>query len=174
MNIKKMEIKEEPNPIGEVYIIDTVEKQIEALQFHWDELNVDVEKSSWWKFWNWGKRTSLTKVTDFLIKALDDFIHMVDNTLTNGPDKKATVLDAISRLYDYVIREALPIWLKPFAGRVKNYIINELVSVAIDWIVDKYRNGSWREKWEDIAHGGDEDDQTTKGTEEENRPEAQM
>lgn len=157
MDIKKLDVKEEPNPVGEVYIVDTIEEQIEALKGQWDELTADVQSTSWWKVWNWGQKIKLTKVTDFLIKALDDLIHEIDGVLDNGADKKATVLDAISRLYDYVIREALPIWLKPFAGRVKDYIINELVSTAIDWIVDKYRNGSWREDWDDIAHGGEDD-----------------
>ncbi len=53
---------------------------------------------------------------------------------------------AMERLYDYIIAEALPIWLKPFAGAVKNYVLNDLVSPSIDWIVDKYRNGDWRKK----------------------------
>lgn len=159
MDLKKLEIKEEPNPIGDAYIIDTIEEQVEALKVQWSELTVDIENPPWWQFWSWGRKVSLSKVTDFLIKALDDLIHKVDGALDNGADKKATVLDAISRLYDYVIREALPIWLRPFSAKVKNYIINELVSTAIDWIVGKYRNGAWREDWEDIAHGG-EDDQT--------------
>lgn len=163
MNIKKLDVKEKPNPVGDVYIVDTIEEQVEALKVQWADLTTDVERPAWWQFWSWGRKISLTKVTDFLIKALDDLIHEVDGVLDNGADKKATVLDAIGRLYDYVIREALPIWLKPFAGKVKDYIINELVSTAIDWIVDKYRNGAWREDWEDIAHGG-EDEQTEENT----------
>ena len=157
MKIKAMEIKEQPNPVGDVYIIDTIESQIDALKTRWDELTSHIEKSQWWEVWKWGQRTSLTAVSDFLIKALDDLIHEVDSVLDNGADKKATVLDAIGRLYDYVIREAMPIWLRPFGSQVKTYIIEQLVSTAIDWIVDKYRNGAWRENWDNIAHGGEDE-----------------
>ena len=61
-----------------------------------------------------------------------------------GADKKATVLVAVEKLYDYVIREAMPIWLKPFSGLIKKHIIFGLLSPAIDWIVQKYREGDWR------------------------------
>ena len=150
---------EETAPVGEVYEIDQIETRLQALAVEWDQ-ELEGESHSWWKACRWGSKVNMVKVTNFLIHALDELIHIVDNILDNGPDKKATVLDAIDRLYEYVIKEALPIWLKPFAGRVKQYIIYTLVSTAIDWIVNKYRQGEWRDKIEDIAHGGDENVET--------------
>lgn len=146
-----LNIQAEPNPVGDVHEVDAIEEQLIALAQQWDE-QVEVAESKWtdWLMpWKWGRKVNLFQVTDFLIKSLDGLIALVDEKIDLGPDKKATVLDAIDRLYEYVIKEALPIWLKPFAARVKDYIINTLVSTAIDWIVDKYRNGEWRKVTEE-------------------------
>jgi hypothetical protein len=137
---------EEPNPIGEVHEVPEVEEHLVALAEAWDAQKEAEGGSVWYKPWTWFRKSNLVKVTNFLLMSLDELIGMVDDVIDTGPDKKATVLNAISRLYDYVIKEAMPIWLKPFAGRVKDYIIFTLISSAIDWIVDKYRNGSWRDK----------------------------
>lgn len=138
---------EQPNPIGDVYVVTEVEEQIDSLTEQWDALIGDkINSISWLKPWTWWRKSNLIQVTNFLMLALDELIKIVDNLVEKGADKKATVLDAISRLYDYTAAEALPIWLKPFAGRVKNYIIYTLMSTAIDWIVNQYRNGSWRDK----------------------------
>lgn len=133
-------IKDESNPIGTAFVDENIDNFVIAMSAKWE---VSKEASPWWKFW---KKISLTRVTTFLLTGLDDLITYVDETLDNGPDKKATVLNAMSRLYDYVIAEALPIYLKPFSGPIKNFIVNDLLSTAIDWIVDKYRNGDWRKK----------------------------
>ena len=87
-----------------------------------------ISDTIWYKPWTWFRKTNLVRVTNFLLFALDEFINVVDDIVDLGEDKKATVLDAISSLYDYTIREALPIWLKPFAGSVKRYIIFTLIS----------------------------------------------
>ena len=55
-------------------------------------------------------------------------------------------MKAVDFLYDYIVREALPIWMRPFAGKIKEYVINVLVSASIDWIVSKYREGIWKDK----------------------------
>ncbi len=136
-----MEIKETSNPVGEVVKTEHLNGFIESMKALWDATKTTT---SWWKLW---KRVSLTPVTTFLLKCLDDLIAYVDQTVdTSGADKKATVMWAVGSIYDYIIKEALPIWLKPFASSVRNYIINVLISASIDWIVEKYRHGSWRPK----------------------------
>jgi len=136
-----IQLKDASNPVGAVIADEGIDNFITVMSSVWDSEKEDVP---WYKPW---KRISFTRVTDFLMKSLDDLIAYVDDYVdANGADKKATVLDAISRLYDYVVVEAMPIFLKPFAGSIKNYIINDLISTAIDWIVDKYRNGEWRKK----------------------------
>lgn len=125
------------NPLGEVQIDEAIDNYIKILVAEWEE---SKENTPWWKFW---QRLSMVRVTDFLLKSLDDLIAYVDQIIDLGPDKKATVMAAVSQVYDFVVREALPIWLSPFASRVKNIILEEVISPAIDWMVAKYREGVW-------------------------------
>lgn len=139
-----MFVKETANPVGSPQVVESVETLLETYKKAWDETK--TRRSAWIKF-------DGSKVTNFIMKAMDDFIVAVDSSSILGEDKKATVLNATDRLYDYVVREAMPIWMAPFAGVVKQYIIYVLVSNAIDWIVSKYREGwkpralkSWEKK----------------------------
>ena len=94
-------------------------------------------------FWK-SSKLGLVAVTNFLLVALDNLVNYIDDKLESGPDKKATVLASVEKLYDHVIKEAMPIWLKPLSPSIKNLIINVVLSSSIDFIVDKYRNGNWR------------------------------
>lgn len=133
-----MNLIQNANPVGTPQTIPQIEEQIKAFCSAWDE---DKNKKTLWKL---NGTEKLHKVTNFLMSCLDILVCLVDKYIESGPDKKATVLNAICQVYDYVIKEVLPFWLRPFAGWVKNYIIYVLVSQAIDWMVDKYRSGSWQ------------------------------
>jgi hypothetical protein len=149
--IRKLDLeKVQGDPAGVIHNVADMDKRILALADEWDAAKKENEKNWWeiWKFWKWGAKIDLGQVTKFLLDSLDEFINMVDDKLFEGADKKATVLKYIDTLYEYVIREAVPIWLKPFAGTIKNYIIYKVISTSIDWIVSKYRNGAWRDKLE--------------------------
>lgn len=139
-----MEIRSEPNPIGTIQKIKQFEEKIAYLKQKWDE-EVKLKSKKWINYFLCSK-VNLTAATNFLLFALDDLVFTIDNLLEYGPDKKATVLNGLDRLYEYVLREGLPIWLRPIAAPIKNYIIYTLASNAIDWMVEKYKNGSWREK----------------------------
>ena len=128
--------KENSNPVGVVHSLDSVEIKIAQYSRMWDEAR---GRRSFWR-----PTVNLSKVTNFLLFALDGLVTTVGAEVIAGPDKKATVLDAVSRLYDYTMREAMPIWMRPFAAPIKDYIVYVLVSSAIDWIVAKYQSGSWR------------------------------
>jgi hypothetical protein len=52
-------------------------------------------------------------------------------------------LAAVGIIYDYIVVQALPFWLKPFSTRLRSLIIDTVMSIAIDWIVSKYNNGVW-------------------------------
>lgn len=86
---------------------------------------------------------NLSVVTQFIINALDEAIKYAQLNMTDGAEKKAFVMLVISRLYDTTVGANLPYWLYPFASSVKNVIINVIVSNAIDWIVQKYKDGQW-------------------------------
>lgn len=137
----EIQIKDESNPVGMPIEDEAIDNFILIMSSLWDE---ETEKTPWYKPW---RRISFTRVTAFLMKSLDDLIAYVDDYIdANGADKKATVLAAIGRLYDYVVIQAMPVYLKPFSSSIKTYIVNDLIATAIDWIVDKYRNGEWRKK----------------------------
>jgi len=131
------------DPVGKVKYLDAIEHYLKSIAKEWTENKDNVP---WWKFWE--RAGNMFKVTGFLLNALDDLISYIDDLFDSGEDKKATVLSAMTRLFDFVAAEALPIWLWPFSGLIKNYIINIVISTAIDWIVDKYRNGEWHKKEE--------------------------
>lgn len=127
--------KESADPVGKAHTVDAVESMVLDLKRLWDE-----RKS---KRSLWGSATAVSRATNFILCALDGLVNAVSDAAMPGPDKKATVLSAVDRLYEYVVREALPIWLVPIAGPIKSYIVYVLVSSAIDWLVSKYRSGSW-------------------------------
>lgn len=136
-----MEIKTDTNPVGEVKQSAVIDQFIESMKALWESTRT---KPAWWKFW---QRMSPVPVTNFLLKCLDDLIAYVDQIVdTSGADKKATVLNAIGKIYDYIAIEALPLWAKPFSTAIRSYIIDTMISSAIDYIVEKYRHGSWRPK----------------------------
>lgn len=127
-------------PIGQVIADSGVENYITAMAVTWDENKVE---SKWWQFW---KKVSFISVTNFLLKSLDDLINYVDNLIARNVDKKATVIDAITRLYDKIIFQAMPIWLKPFSPLIRKIVIDQIMSAAIDYFVSKYHDGSWNKK----------------------------
>lgn len=136
-----MEVKESANPVGIVIKSEHIDNFIESMKKLWDTTK---QKSEWYKPW---QKVNFTPITDFLLKCLDDLIAYVDTLMfASGADKKATVLNAIGNIYDHIVREAFPLWMMPFSGVIRTYIISILISTAIDWIVEKYRKGDWRKK----------------------------
>ncbi|RDJ35507.1 MAG: hypothetical protein DWQ19_11870 [Crenarchaeota archaeon] len=124
------------DPVGEVKKTEQVEGFVEELKRKWDEVKDALGDKG---------RVSLVYVTKFLLGTLDGLIVFVDALLSaeKGEDKKATVIAAVVVLYDYIVAQAIPFWLKPFANSIKYFIIYTVISVAIDWIVSKYREGAW-------------------------------
>ena len=134
----------EANPTGQAHIIAEIDQYIQSVLAKWAALK--PPSSPWWKVWKMATTIHLEKATKFLLLCLDDLIIFIDDKLDSGPDKKATVLAAVDKLYDFIVAEAIPTWAKPFSGTIKKYIVYSIVSSAIDFIVDKYRNGAWRDK----------------------------
>ena len=134
-----MKIQSEPNPIGAIQKTEEFEEKIIALSSDWDE-KIKTINEKWWNL----NKTRISIATIFLLSSLDELIIIADEVIySGGADKKATVLYGIDKLYNYISLEALPIWLRPFATVIKQYVIYTLVSNFIDYIVGKYRNGNW-------------------------------
>lgn len=136
-----MDIQETPNPVGQVIENQYIDIFVESMKVFWSSTK---QKTKWYEMW---KRVSMMAATNFLLKCLDDLIVYADQIPSaKGIDKKATVLSAVGKIYDYIAKETMPIWLLPFVSLVRDYILNILVSHAIDWIVAKYRNGDFKPK----------------------------
>ena len=127
-------------PVGAVIADTGIENYIKAMALKWDQSKTT---SSWWQVW---KKVSFVSITNFLLGCLDDLIAYVDGLIGTGMDKKATVLDAITKMYDKVIYEAMPMWMKPFSPLIRKIVIGEIIPAAIDFIVSKYHDGSWNKK----------------------------
>ena len=126
--------------IGKAIADSGIENYMETMAVKWDE---SKSSSKWWQLW---KKVSFIAITNFLLARLDDLISYVDNLVASGIDKKATVLDALTRIYDKIIYEAMPIWLKPFSPLIRGIVIGQIIPAAIDFFVSKYREGSWNKK----------------------------
>jgi len=132
--------KELPDLIGTAHKLPEITEYIHTLTLEWDKIR---GQTSSWKFWK-KTRNSMYKATKFLIQSVDGLVLLVDDLIDFGPDKKATVLEALNVLYEHVVREAIPFWMRPFAAKIKNYVIFTAASSTIDWIVTKYKDGSWK------------------------------
>jgi len=141
-------MNEDTNPIG-------VPKQVNALDLKVTELlNIwkaehPIRKGFFSLLFN--VKTSFNKITAFLINSMDEFIQLVDDEVGDGADKKATVMVYVEKLYNEIVIMSLPIFLKPFNKPIKKFVILVVVSSTIDYVVSKYREGSWRGKWDELA-----------------------
>jgi hypothetical protein len=133
-----MRISVAGNPVGKPQKVEAVENLVKSFTNQWA---IENPAPKWWQIWK--KGTALYKVVKFILDAVDDLIVAVEKELSNGPDKKAVVLAACCVIYDLIVANALPLWAKPFAGRIRNFIIFVLIATAIDFLVEKYRSGAW-------------------------------
>lgn len=132
------------NPVGVVQFLPEVEALVSSLTSEWQKTLIKTKRPKWWQFWRRG--TSMHDAAMFVINSVDKLVDCVEGLIEVGPDKKATVMHAVGLLFDYVVRECMPIYLKPFAGKLKHLIVNVIVGNVIDWMVAKYREGAWKEE----------------------------
>jgi hypothetical protein len=109
-----------------------------ALKAKWDAQNPGT---SWWAL----HRTYIITSAIYLNNSLDESINLIEQILPNaiGADKKAAVMAVMGKIFDYIVVQAFPFWLVPFAPTIKDVIINVLIGSLIDFIVAKYNAGSW-------------------------------
>jgi len=125
------------NSIGETNQ-DVVQFCVPLLSQQWSQTK-ESTPSSWWSNSELRK-----KAVQFFLDSIDVLVKHVDDIMQSGPDKKATVLYILAALYDLIIQDILPLWLKPFAAGLKTLIIYTLFSLLIDFMVNKYHNGVWK------------------------------
>lgn len=129
---------------------DQVQEQLVKLQSFleeakqkWDSEN--PKPKSWFD----KNKAYVVKTTVFLIGVTDTLINLVETFVLKGSDKKIAVLAITAQLFDYVASKAFPIWLAPFVPVIKQIVISIIISNLIEFIVTKYKQGSW--KWENKA-----------------------
>jgi hypothetical protein len=119
------------DPVGKVVNVPGLSNLIDQMKESWTKLKEQLGKVNW------------SVATAFLTQCLDSIVvYLVEHNVP-GQDKKATVLDAISKVYDWVTLSVLPFYLRPFSRLIKMFVINVILSNTIDWIVSKYNSGSW-------------------------------
>jgi hypothetical protein len=122
------------NEIGKVIVDSGLDKYVSTMISNWE---ASIKTPSWFN------KASFVSVVNFLLVALDDVILYVESLPASGPDKKATVINTVAKLYDNVIVAAMPIWLKPFSSMIRSIVIGEMLPATVDFIVDKYNSSSW-------------------------------
>ena len=118
-------------------VLQNLEDYLNDLKTRWDSEGVTD------KGWLFMARTRIVKGTAFIINCLNELIQFVEDLIPDGKDKKAAVMSVLEKLFDHVIYEAFPIWLKPFAPAIKKIVLDVIIGVAIDFIVGKYNAGIW-------------------------------
>lgn len=129
-------LKDDANPVGVAHKSEDIQNYVKAMNAEWDATNAQIP---WWKVW---KQKSFVRGTDFILKAVDELVVFVDEIADlSGIDKKATVMYAVQLLYEYIIKECLPFWARPFATQIERHFMEGVVSPFIDWLVEKYHSG---------------------------------
>ena len=119
-------------------VIHQLDQYLSDLKIRWDQENPG--NHSWWKI----SKTYLVSSTMFLINVADEIIVFVEGIIPAGEDKKAATLAIIGKLFDYIVLQVFPFWIKPFAPIIKDIIVNIIVGNLIDYIVTKYNAGFWK------------------------------
>ncbi len=133
--MKKKLTKDELNAV-----IDNLQQVVDSFALKWKEKN--EKNKSWWVV----KQSYLIEATKFLVDSLDELIHFVEGMIVDGEDKKVAVVLITGKLFDYIVVQSFPIWLKPFSSIIKSIVINVIISQMIDFIVSKYNEGIWKKQ----------------------------
>jgi len=121
-------------------MIDNFQQVVDSFALKWKEKNQN--NKSWWTL----KQRYLIEATKFLVDSLDELINFVEGMIADGKDKKAVVIMITGKLFDYIVVQSFPIWLKPFSGIIKSIVISVIISQMIDFIVSKYNEGIWKKQ----------------------------
>lgn len=111
----------------------------------WEDKITQAPKS-WFKI----SVNYLIQASGFLFSVTDILINHMQSFDIPGQEKKAQVISMLSDIFDFVASSAIPIAYKPFAPLLKTLVINCIISALIDFMVKKYKNGSWSNTNEEI------------------------
>ena len=128
------------NPIGKPQSIPVINQYVQTKIAEWKQLR-QSPRTLWWKI---DKNILTQTASKFFMVVVDSLVNQVNASDLQGQDKKATVLAALALIYEVIAPDVIPIWLWPFSSAIENLIIYVILSMTIDWIVDKYNtNNLW-------------------------------
>lgn len=128
------------NPIGKPQSVPVIDQYVQTKIAEWKQLR-QSPRTIWWKI---DKNLLTQTASKFFLDAVDYLVDQVNSSGLQGQDKKATVLAAIALIYEVIAPDIMPIWLWPFSSAIENLIIYVILSIAIDWVVEKYNaNNLW-------------------------------
>ena len=105
------------------------------------EINIFLDTLS--KRWYQEDPDSLSKSSFFVLNSLDESINLAEQLGGNGKDKKEIVLFIMSTFFENVLSKSMPAYLYPFERIIRVFVIKVVLSAFIDFIVKKYKEGSW-------------------------------
>lgn len=114
-------------------VLFRLESYLNSLKEQWDQLH--PKKSI--------KKTYILDSAIFLLSVIDDLIVFVQKHIEKGPDKKVVVMSMSSEVFDHIVINAFPLWLRPLAPVIKEIIVGVILDQMIEFIVSKYKEGSW-------------------------------
>jgi hypothetical protein len=117
-------------------VVFKLENYLNFLKFKWDSL---YPKTPGFRF----NKSRIVDCTVFLISVLDNLIVFVQENIPRGSDKKATVIAVVSDVFDHIMLNSSPIWLKPFVPLIKEVVVSIVISQLIEFIVGKYKESAW-------------------------------
>jgi hypothetical protein len=119
-------------------VLANLDSYLSLLKSKWDALYPN--KKSWFSV----KDNRILDCTIFLISTLDNLILFVQDHVERGSDKKIIVMSVVSKVFDYIVTKSFPVWLQPFVPTIKQIVISIVISQLIEFIVKKYKDGSWK------------------------------
>lgn len=120
-------------------LLSKLEKYLDSLKKQWDVAH--PKSKSWFTL----SRNYILDCTIFLVSVLDDLIIFVQHHVEKGSDKKHIVMSMSSDVFDHIVLNAFPIWLKPFASIIKEIVVSIIISQLVEFIVKKYKDGAWKQ-----------------------------
>ena len=139
-------------------VLEKLELYLNDLKNRWDHEKT-YNENSWFTI----SRSYILKATIFIVSILDELITFVEPIIPEGSDKKIAVMAVVNKLFDHIVTQAFPLWLKPFAETIKSILVGIIISHLIDFIVEKYKSGYWKLN-QDILHKEDVDGKTNEIT----------
>lgn len=121
------------NEIGKIITDSGIDDYVKKMADLWQSAKKVQTHSAFWST----NKVSFVAVTNFLLIAIKDIVNYVESLPASGADKKATVVNSIAKLYDTVIVDVMPIWLKPFSGMIRSIIVGEVAPAVVDFVADE-------------------------------------